>query len=199
MNKALVRDIFKVPLYEFKLDLDNDKLYNFCLNYEQHNSGRSVSNQGGYQSQDLDNSNSILQPLIKQIKLHADTFSDQIINGLEQTVDNVWFNINRHKDFNINHNHPNAEISGAYYVRTPKDCGQIGFIHPGHDVLCYYNSKRGIKSSEMGPYDSESWNMPVNEGTLYLFPSWLNHHVTSNLSKTEDRVSFSFNTFYKGE
>ena len=199
MKNALVHDIFKVPVYEIDLDIDNQKLYNYCNEYRKTEQGRIISNQGGYQSEDLDLNESALQPLIEQIKLNSNNFADEVMNSSEQSMSNIWFNMNRHKDFNINHNHPNAEISGAYYVRTPKDCGQIGFIHPGHDVLCYYNSKRGIKSSEMGPYDSESWNMPVNEGTLYLFPSWLNHHVTSNLNKTEDRVSFSFNTFYKGE
>ena len=202
MKHPLIHDIFKVPIYEFRLDLDNDKLYDFCLKYEKEDSGdsnRVISNLGGYQSKDLDLNESILQPLQEEIKLHVDTFSNKVLNGLDQNVDNVWFNINRYKDSNLPHNHPNAEISGTYYVKTPDECGQIIFEHPAFATLCYYNGQKTGGPGEWGPYDSITWAMPVYSGSLYLFPSWLNHRVQANMNKTEDRVSFAFNTHYRGE
>ena len=202
MKHPLIHDIFKIPVYEFRLDLDNDKLYDFCLKYEKEDSGdsnRVISNLGGYQSKDLDLNESILQPLQEEIKLHVDTFSNKVLNGLDQNVDNVWFNINRYKDSNLPHNHPNAEISGTYYVKTPDECGQIIFEHPAFATLCYYNGQKTGGPGEWGPYDSITWAMPVYSGSLYLFPSWLNHRVQANMNKTEDRVSFAFNTHYRGE
>jgi len=204
MKHPLIHDIFKVPIYEFRLDLDNDKLYDFCLKYEKEDSGdssRVISNLGGYQSKDLDLNEPILQPLLKEIKLHVDTFSNKVLNGLDQNIDNIWLNINRYKDSNLVHNHPNAEISGTYYIKTPDKCGQISFEHPAFYTLCYYNSQReGAKEKEeWGPYDSITWAMPVYSGSLYLFPSWLNHRVESNYNLNQDRVSFAFNTYYKGE
>jgi uncharacterized protein (TIGR02466 family) len=199
MKHPLIHDIFKIPIYEFKLDLDNDKLYNYCKKYQREKSGRVVSNLGGYQSKELDLNEPTLKPILEEIKLHVNTFSNKVLNGLDQTVDNLWFNINRYKDSNLVHNHPNAEISGTYYVKTPDECGQIIFQHPAFDVLSYYSILKGKNSSPTGPYDSLAWNMPVCEGTLYLFPSWLNHRVESNMNKTEDRVSLAFNTHYRGE
>ena len=204
MKHPLIHDIFKVPIYEFRLDLDNDKLYDFCLKYEKTDSGdssRVISNLGGYQSKNLDLNKPILHPLLKEIKLHADTFSNKVLNGLDQNVDNIWLNINRYKDSNLTHNHPNAEISGTYYIKTPDECGQIIFEHPAFYTLSYYNSQReGAKrKEEWGPYDSITWAMPVYSGSLYLFPSWLNHRVDPNMNKTEERISLSFNIHYKGE
>lgn len=194
-----VHDIFRVPVYEFQLDIDNYKLYNYCNEYKKSEKGRIISNLGGYQSNPLDLNEPALQPLLKQIKLNVNTFADQVMNSCEQKITNIWFNINRYKDSNLLHNHPQSEISGAYYVKTPDECGQITFQHPASDVLDYWDRLRRPKSEQRSTYDAFSWNMPVYEGGLYLFPSWVNHRVESNLNLTEDRVSFAFNTSYIGE
>ena len=198
MKNALVHDIFKVPVYEIDLDIDNQKLYNYCNEYIKTEQGRIISNQGGYQSEDLDLNESALQPLIEQIKLNSNTFADQVMNSCEQKIDNIWFNINRYKDSNTMHQHPDCEISGAYYVKAPEYCGRIVFEHPVADLLEYWDFKRKLKSDRT-PYDAVTWNMPVYQNRLYLFPSWLKHRVDSNYNLTEDRVSFGFNTHYKGE
>ena len=199
MKNPEVHDIFRVPVYEFQLDIDNHKLYNYCNEYKKSEKGRIISNLGGYQSNDLDLNEPALQPLLKQITLNVNTFADQVMNSSEQKMNNIWFNINRYKDSNLLHNHPQSEISGAYYVKTPNECGRITFQHPAFDVLDYWDRLRRPKSEERSTYDSLAWNMPVYEGRLYLFPSWVNHRVESNLNLTEDRVSFAFNTSYIGE
>ena len=199
MKNPEVHDIFRVPVYEFQLDIDNHKLYNYCNEYKKSEKGRNKSNLGGYQSNDLDLNEPALQPLLKQITLNVNTFADQVMNSCEQKMNNIWFNINRYKDSNLLHNHPQSEISGAYYVKTPNECGQISFQHPASDVLDYWDRLRRPKSEQRSTYDALAWNMPVYEGRLYLFPSWVNHRVESNLNLTEDRVSFAFNTSYIGE
>ena len=198
MKNALVHDIFKVPVYEIDLDIDNQKLYNYCNEYRKTEQGRIISNQGGYQSEDLDLNESALQPLIEQIKLNSNNFADEVMNSSEQSMSNIWFNMNAYKDSNIMHQHPNCEISGAYYVKTPDYCGQIVFEHPIADLLEYWDSQRKPKSDRTS-YDALTWNMPVYQNRLYLFPSWLNHRVESNYNLNQDRVSFAFNTYYKGE
>ena len=145
MKNPLVHDIFRVPVYEFQLDIDNQKLYNYCNEYRKTEQGRSISNIGGYQSEDLDLNESILQPLIEQIELNSNNFADKIMNSCEQRISNIWFNINGYKDSNITHQHPNSEISGVYYIKTPDYCGQIVFEHPLSDVLEYWDSQRNGK------------------------------------------------------
>ena len=37
----------------------------------------------------------------------------------------MWAIINKKDNFNIRHTHPNCNLSAAYYVKAPKDCGKF--------------------------------------------------------------------------
>ena len=194
----MIQDIFKVPLYEVKLDLDTKNLEHFCKKHQTNNPGRVISNVGGYQSNDLDllANEPILSSLLNQIQIHSNKFAKEFIDK-EQALDNIWININSYKDTNKSHKHVGCDISGVYYVKTSDDCGNIVFEHPAKDVFSYYfyrhyNSKH---PKEFNEYNSMFWSKPAVENILYLFPSWLNHYVEPNLNKTEERISFSFNAY----
>jgi ectoine hydroxylase-related dioxygenase (phytanoyl-CoA dioxygenase family) len=45
---------------------------------------------------------------------------------------------------------------------------------------------------------SDSYALKLNEGTIVLFPSHLNHSVEENLSN-QNRYSIAFNFFVKGK
>ena len=189
-----VHDIFKVPIYSTQLNLDIKKLQSFCNEYQQKDTGQTKSNVGGYHSNDLSLEDLSLQPLIEEIKTHSSQFAKGFINNHEQVLANMWINISLYKDANKIHNHPGADISGVYYVKTPADCGNVVFEHPAHDVLCYYLNRNGAIIEEFNAYNSPSWGKPAVENHLYLFPGWLKHYVEPNLNKTEERISISFNS-----
>ena len=191
-----IHDIFKVPVYSTQLDLDIKKIQLLCNEHHQNNQGNFVSNIGGYQSYSLMYYPTDLRPLIDEIESHSNKFSEEFLST-KQVLSNIWININRYKDSNKSHFHAGADISGVYYVKTPDDCGKIAFEHPAIDVLDYYYSPE--PSKEFNEYNSQIWWKPAVENRLYLFPSWLKHHVEPNLNKTEERVSISFNTIEKGE
>ena len=186
----MIQDIFKVPIYEVQLDLDIKKLQSFCNEYQHKDTGRVSSNVGGYQSNDLPLNDVSLHPLIQEIKKHSSKFAKEFLINNEQVLSNMWMNSNLYKDTNRPHSHPGADISGAYYVKTPDECGGIVFENPMKDVFSYY-----FKYLENpNEYNSTFMCKPVAENTLYLFPGWLNHFVDPNLNKTEERISISFNT-----
>ena len=135
----MIQDIFKVPLYEVKLDLDTKNLEHFCKKHQTNNPGRVISNVGGYQSNDLDlwANEPILSSLLNQIQIHSNKFAKEFIDK-EQALDNIWININSYKDTNKSHKHVGCDISGVYYVKTSDDCGNIVFEHPAKDVFSYY-------------------------------------------------------------
>ena len=191
-----IHDIFRVPIYLVHLDLDIKKLQSFCNEYQQKDTGRIFSNVGGYQSKDLSLADEALQPLIKEINTHSSKFAKEFINNNEQVLSNMLINMSLYKDINKIHNHPGADISGVYYVKTPDDCGDIVFEHPAINVLGYYFTEL---SKEFNEYNSSAWAKPAVENHLYLFPSWLKHRVEPNLNKTKERISISFNTLEKGE
>ena len=218
----VTQEIFSVPIYKIKLDLNIDKLESFCKKYQHENKGRVISNRGGYQSEDLSLADVTLQPLIEEIKTHSNKFAktfvflkmkqelvqvfiqwqkdknramlDAFYSNKKQIMSNIWFNSNLYKDSNISHNHASDDISGVYYIKTPNDCGNIRFKHPAQDLFDYYFID--VKDcKEVNSYNAETWCVPSEVNMLYLFPSWLYHSVELNQNKTEERISMSFNTY----
>ena len=39
----------------------------------------------------------------------------------------IWANINNKEDYNISHTHPYSHYSGVYYVKVPKNSGNLYF------------------------------------------------------------------------
>ena len=198
--KRYLRSLFSVPLYSAELDLNITNLKHFCKKTQKKDIGRIASNSGGYQSNNLSLDKGPLDPLIKQIETNANIFAQQFLNKKTiQKITSIWINSNLYKDTNRIHSHPGSAISGVYYVKTPSECGQIIFEHPAGRALEYYMESidslpgRRNEPEEYNSFNSFRTGVKPTENTLYLFPSWLMHYVESNQSKTEERISISFN------
>jgi uncharacterized protein (TIGR02466 family) len=183
-------NIFNTSIFSFKLNLNLNDFYKYCVEYEKNNESNNKSGIGSFQSKDLDLKNPIINLLANSFLENANFISYnnyKIKNKLY--LDNFWFNINRYKDFNLEHDHPNSILSGVYYVKTPKNSGNLIFknnnnrhLYLPDDCLIEYNT-----------LNSSSYFLPPQENCLHIFPSWLMHYVEPNLSN-EERISFSFNT-----
>lgn len=198
-----IQEIFSVPIYKIKLDLDVKKLRSFCDNYRRGNlSWRKdredkcklvtvKSNRGGYHSNNLSLDEVILQPLIEEVETHSSKFANTFINQNKQVIDGMWFNVNLYKDSNASHRHSGADISGVYYIKTPNDCGNLVFENPAIDLFDYYFLSH---PKELNHYSASRCEMLAEVNMLYLFPSWLKHLVEPNKNKMQERLSIAFNT-----
>ena len=88
------------------------------------------------------------------------------------------------------HSHPNNYLSGAYYVRT----------HPGADTINFHDPRNqtGVirpPVMELTAENTDQVVVKVTNGTLLLFPAYLEHSVDANTSD-EERVSISFNIMF---
>lgn len=181
----MIVDIFSTALGKYQLDLDCKKIEDYCLSIEkQDEKGRIVSNAGGYQSNLLNLKDEVLKPfrlsLIKALKDYYKIYQSDKNLRLQE----YWFNINGHKAYNRLHAHAGAFISGVYYVKAPKDCGQI-----------YFQRKTSLNLfnlDNVNKYNCEGYYEDPKENLLLLFPSWCEHLVLGNNSK-EERISISFN------
>ena len=199
--KRYLKSLFATPLYSADLNLNLTNLEHFCKKHQQKNKeGEDKSNNGGYQSNFILPHKGPLDPLIKQIETNANIFAQQFLNKkVTQKITSIWMNINSYKDSNRVHNHPGSAISGVYYVKAPSSAGNIVFQHPSMNELgFYYNSFQSLpgdvnEPEEYNQYNTSLVKAPAIENTLYLFPSWLMHFVESNMNKTEERISISFN------
>ena len=101
---------------------------------------------------------------------------------------NLWININGYKDFNLRHTHENSIISGVFYVKAPDKSSKITFYHPAFKLMV----REWNINMKHNHYTSSVWSINPQKGKLLLFPSWLEHEVSPNLSQ-ESRISISFN------
>ena len=190
----MIQDIFKTPLYKESLSLNNKEMASYCYTLQKDNKGRTISNIGGWQSDDLKGIHKPFEKLIDTIIIKG--------NSLAQTLDmnkvrlyNIWVNINGYKDTNISHSHTHSIFSGVYYVNVPNNGGNIVFEHPTYDTIQYDWNHDSVKS--WNAYNSSLWTQVSKTGDILLFPSWLKHYVKPNLNKKEKRISLSFNLVYK--
>ena len=136
MKNYKIYKLFPSPVFHFNLENYqklNIELESYILDLKKKNKdGQKKSNYGGWHSPFFDQENdeipmkfsTIIQDFIKKI------FTNEM--GWEYDPEKVkitamWSIINKKGSFNIQHNHPNAYLSGVYYVKVPKDSGNIKF------------------------------------------------------------------------
>jgi len=167
--------------------VDNQELKRFAYDRKKNDVGRKVSNYGGYQSSDLlPGDHPQIDKLVNYLNIEVTNCCKQV--GLpELQIYNIWLNINSPGSYNVLHHHVGSVLSGVYYVDATSQQGNIIFERgDGADYhLPEYVEKATYFTSQLAKYAAKT-------GGLYIFPSWLKHHVEGNQSNT-DRISISFN------
>jgi uncharacterized protein (TIGR02466 family) len=108
-------------------------------------------------------------------------------------ITSMWANILRPGEAHAPHMHANNLLSGVYYVKSSdSELSRIYYQDP--------RGQSGIFVPRIKEYTHENanlWSFPSEEGTMFVFPSWLVHFVKPNTSG-EDRISISFNIMLRG-
>ena len=191
----MIEDIFKISVYKKQLDCNIPQLTDFSLWCKKNETGREVSNLGGYQSNDLDLSIEVIKPLVDNINIHSKLYANQLglLTNRKLVINSMWVNINGYKDFNRPHAHPESILSGVFYIQTPSNCGDIRFIT--NEIAEAYWSPKNFKDFTI--HTAMNWFVEAKSNELLIFPSWLQHMVNPNQNKIEKRISISFNVWYE--
>jgi uncharacterized protein (TIGR02466 family) len=160
--------------------------------------GRRWSEKHGYQGytsyaslKDLAWKVPALQRLTRLIDRHAAVFAKSLhwdIKGGKPICDSLWVNVMAEGGSHTSHLHPNAVISGTYYVTVPEGAGPIVFEDPRLAMLMAAPPRKAGAPREFKNHVSE---IP-KAGTLMLWESWLRHEVPLNRAEGS-RISVSFN------
>ena len=185
---------FATPVWTIQLDKYediNEEMYKYIKVQQNHDKiGINKSNVKGWHSNDFNLNDKAPQNFISFItksieQIMIDMNWDR--NNQIAKINNMWAIVNVGGSANLRHQHGNSTISGAYYVRAPKNCGDIVFYDPRPAaVFSHPNSK--VPNSLNAQINAIS----PKEGALVLFPSYLDHSVNENLSNNE-RIVVSFN------
>ncbi len=192
MNKPNL--FFPTPVWTLQLDnyqSINEQMYKFIkITQSKDQQGISKSNIKGWHSKDFNMQENEPKDFIKFI-LPA---IEQVITDMNWekqkqsiNINNMWAIINIGGSANLRHQHGNSTISGAYYVRAPKNSGDIVFYDPRPAPVYTYP-----KAVNPNLLNAQVNGISPKEGALVLFPSYLDHSVNENLSN-EERIVISFN------
>ena len=182
-----LEEIFSTPIWGFDLDLDVESIKYWCYSTMKEDSGRQISNMGGWQSNDYrEFGNTPLTDLVLfAVKESHHIAKDLGIPEGDRWVENLWININPKYSYNTIHVHPEARLSAVFYVSALEKSGDICFTRSNGYSL-------GTVAPISTRYSSVEWRYAPKKNRLLIFPAWLQHHVKANLSD-EDRISISFN------
>ena len=182
---------FPTPVWECPVSgIDNESIKQYCLETRRQKPGVTISNRGGWHSgellfpvpQALDN-------LFNDLTVFANDVCARYTGIKDLQLGNFWININGYHDYNLIHDHQNSILSGVYYVSVPKDNMGDLVLHRGDNMEFFMTSK---VEREHTMTNALSATKQAKESTLYLFPSWIKHHVERNESN-EERISVAFN------
>lgn len=186
----MFENIFSIPLYVEKLDIDVGRLVDLSYDLKNKDPGVNLSNLGGWQSNALHSENRDFLNLIDACKHHVQIFSEKILINTKNNLKfrQFWININGYKDSNLPHIHLQSVLSGVIYLQCNEKSGNIRFYHPSQTFPCLWNN---VLLKEFNQYNSSIYERMPEPGDFLLFPSWLEHSVLPNLSM-QDRISISF-------
>ena len=107
----------------------------------------------------------------------------------------MWANVIQTEHTHMLHTHPNAFLSGTFYVKAPEYCGVTAFgdprpangmIHPDYIIV---DEKNGRTYR----------NVPI-KGDMLIWNSWLPHGVEHGQDECkEERIAVAFNIMIKGQ
>lgn len=103
-------------------------------------------------------------------------------------IANSWINIGSRGTYTNVHRHEGSIISGAFYPKIEGEGSSPLILHTplaAHTFNTFYTQDNDLNASYC--------QVPANQGMLWLFPSWLNHHTEP--TDSDARWVVSFNTY----
>jgi uncharacterized protein (TIGR02466 family) len=186
MKKSL---LFPTEVYEDEIvNVDNKILNAECFQLQKFSSNSvSVSNSGGWQSPSFDKPlSSEIEKLINNISVKLESIYKGYGISRYPRLLNYWVNINQPNNYNISHNHTLSFFSCVYYVKVPKNSGDL--IIERSDDSAYFIQY----FEEINQHGAQAIILDSAENKLVCFPAWVKHSVGQNLSN-DTRISIAFN------
>lgn len=196
----MMRKEFYFPTPVYIKDIEaveyNNHLEKVIIELSEYDKGKQATNVKGWHSSTNIHENIEFKNLVNELyNFQFEIFKDEYLDG-EPFLGNMWANINPPQSFNMPHTHPNSLWSGVYYVKTPKNCGDLKIEDPR--MMSYMvQPKRKIKPENLPLHLLKFISFQPIAGRIIMFPSWLRHYVEINNSN-DFRMSISFNFIQKG-
>jgi uncharacterized protein (TIGR02466 family) len=182
---------------EDSLGLDNDIIESYCRNnLKQYPSPYGINQSYIFnKSFGLDYITDDIKPLIDIVSNKMDILHKHLgfSDLYHQDLCEAWINLNQCKNTSDPHYHVGKFFSAVYYVKSNPTSGLLNFL--SSDIAKQYaidHFRHPNAISNWNMYNmTHQWVYP-KAGLLVIFPSWVNHYVSSGSG--DDRISIAFNS-----
>jgi len=190
----MIQNIFPTPIGTYELDRNLSKTELSFLKGDESEYRTNKGNLSSVASDVLHNEN--MAEFTKFIGNSIEHYCKETYawdaNKVQLYVTQSWTNLTKPGEYHHRHSHLNSIISGVFYFQSD-----------ANDKILFYREKSAsdiwnFNMMNSNDYNTDTWWMPATTGTLYLFPSKLEHSVPK-VEGTQNRYSLSFNTFIRGE
>lgn len=188
---ANVSGLFPTPLVEASLGRNiTDAERNFINSLEKdknHNLFNYVSKNSYVLEEET------LSDIKRRIEYAMKFYIDNIIcpnDGIDFFITQSWITWTYPGGRHYSHVHTNSVLSGVLYIDVDPKTDYIVFSRTNDDVFDF-------KPKNFNPFNSDNWNIPVENNKILLFPSLLKHSVNPT-TNPNTRISLAFNTFVSG-
>ena len=184
-------NLFAVPVYKASLGRGFTAAEQACFQEQMRDPALAISNHSSRNKNVL--ASQAMLPLRALIQEHLDSYFKLVYstaNEVSLAITQSWLSRTRKGESHHAHSHPNSVVSGVVYIRLADQDG-INFYR--NDDQNWYE----LIPAEQNYYNAHNVFMPVEEGSIILFPSHIKHGVREVSSEVE-RLSLAFNTFFTG-
>ena len=195
-------DYFATPVYNISAAnmlhfCEPDEILAWTIEHRSSDSGRTISNVGGYQSNDIVKKvmQDEAQPIIKlfdSVISAAQLIRDEwnVYKGRRLTIVSSWINVNRSVfDSNSFHVHPGCWLAATYYPERTVDGGQLVIKDPRPQHVMSLDEA----NEPFSRHTNINMSFEPDRGQLFMFPSWLEHSVSNNHKQTANRTVIAMN------
>jgi len=126
--------------------------------------------------------------LDRHVAAYARALQWDLRGGRRLAMSDCWINIMGRGSAHSLHLHPQAVVSGTYYVKVPAGSAGLKFEDPRLSRFMAAPMRRSTAPRAMRAHVA----YPARAGRVILFESWLRHEVPAGGTAAE-RVSLSFN------
>lgn len=189
MNRT---DWFSSPLLFFEweeFDIYKDSLVDNILKMKNSSLSETRSNVNGWQSHKKLFDEDFISPILGFIasSVFQSLCELNVDKSQSSHITQMWANVNGEGSYNNSHQHNGNFLSGVFYLKTFKGCGNIYFEDP-RNLWCLLS----VKYDKHDMFSRMEVECEPKDGSLILFPSYLSHRVGMN-HVDDERISISFN------
>ena len=121
---------FPTVIYAKDVNLDNRLFEREVIEWSKKDAGVNRTNVNGWHSQTNMHEMPVFKPLVDELFIMQQQMFEEEWLEREAHMGNMWANINPPGGYNMPHVHPNSHYSGVYYIKAPKNSGNIVFNEP---------------------------------------------------------------------